>query len=165
MEWNQLIKDKIYTSVDDLKAQVKQWKNFNEKVVFTNGCFDILHLGHIDYLSKAADLGDRLVIGLNTDASVSRLKGESRPVIEETTRAVKLAAMAFVDAVIFFNEETPLELINAIEPNILVKGGDYTIFTIVGADEVLASGGQVEVIPFLEGHSSTSIINKIKKED
>jgi rfaE bifunctional protein nucleotidyltransferase chain/domain len=133
----------------------------NEKVVFTNGCFDILHLGHIDYLTKAADLGDRLIIAVNTDASVSALKGPSRPIIDEETRAMKLASLVFVDAVILFGEQTPLKLITEVKPNVLVKGGDYTIDTIVGASEVQDNGGEVEVIPFLEGHSTTSIINKI----
>lgn len=164
MNWAELLNDKIYTDYDVLAKAVTKWKIHNEKVVFTNGCFDILHLGHIDYLSKAADLGDRLIIGLNTDASVSKLKGPSRPIIDQITRASKLAAFAFVDAVIYFDEETPLNLINTVKPNVLVKGGDYTIDTIVGAQEVLGNGGLVEVIPFLDGHSSTAIINKIKTE-
>ncbi len=163
MEWKQLIEEKIYTSYTELAEQVEVWKSFNDRIVFTNGCFDLLHLGHIDYLSKAADLGDRLVIGINTDQSVSKLKGENRPVIQEQTRATKLAAMAFVDAVVYFGEETPLELITTVKPDILVKGGDYTFETIVGATEVIKDGGKVEVIPFLEGHSSTSIIEKIRK--
>ena len=162
MHWKQIIEEKIFTDYHTLAKQIAKWQVFNDTVVFTNGCFDILHLGHIDYLSKAADLGDRLVIGLNTDASVSKLKGANRPVINQITRAHKLAAMAFVDAVVYFDEETPLELIKTLKPNVLVKGGDYTIETIVGANEVLANNGKVEVIPFLEGHSSTSIIEKIK---
>jgi rfaE bifunctional protein nucleotidyltransferase chain/domain len=162
--WQSILTDKIYTSSKDLASQVAKWNIFNEKVVFTNGCFDILHLGHIDYLCKAADLGDRLIVGVNTDASVSKLKGPSRPIIHEDTRAMKLAALSFVDAVILFSEETPLELIKMIKPQVLAKGGDYTIDTIVGASEVLEMNGFVEVIPFLEGHSSTSIINKIKEE-
>lgn len=162
--WKQIIQDKIYTSTDALAKQVAKWNIFNEKVVFTNGCFDILHMGHIDYLSKAADLGDRLIIGVNTDASVSKLKGPSRPIINEDTRALKLASLAFVDAVILFSEETPLELIKTLKPQVLAKGGDYTVNTIIGAIEVLERNGTVEVIPFLEGHSSTAIINKIKHE-
>lgn len=163
--WNQLISDKIYTSREALAKQVNTWNMYNEKVVFTNGCFDILHLGHIDYLCKAADLGDRLIVGLNTDASVSKLKGSSRPVIHQDTRLMKLAALAFVDAVILFDEETPLALITTIHPQVLAKGGDYTLDTIVGAKEVLAKNGRVEVIPFLAGHSSTAIIEKIKNEE
>ncbi len=161
MIWNQLIKDKIFSTNTALAKQVTSWQLHNEKVVFTNGCFDILHLGHIDYLTKAADLGDRLIIAVNTDASVSALKGPSRPIIDEETRAMKLASLVFVDAVILFGEETPLQLITEVRPNVLVKGGDYTIDTIVGASEVQDNGGEVVVIPFLEGHSTTSIVNKI----
>lgn len=162
MNWQEVLNDKIFTDSSKLAKQVFKWQAFNETVVFTNGCFDILHLGHIDYLSKAADLGERLVIGVNTDASVRRLKGETRPVIDENTRLLKLAAMVFVDAVILFDEETPLQLIEAIKPDVLTKGGDYTIETIVGAKETLARGGKVEVIPFLDGHSSTALIEKMK---
>ncbi|MFT5347359.1 MAG: rfaE bifunctional protein nucleotidyltransferase chain/domain [Bacteroidia bacterium] len=161
MIWNQLIKDKIFSTNTALAKQVNSWQLHNDKVVFTNGCFDILHLGHIDYLTKAADLGDRLIIAVNTDASVSVLKGPSRPIIDEETRAMKLASLVFVDAVILFGEETPLQLITEVRPNVLVKGGDYTIDTIVGASEVQDNGGEVVVIPFLEGHSTTSIVNKI----
>lgn len=159
--WSELISDKIYTSNTALAEQVKRWKLHNEKVVFTNGCFDILHLGHIDYLTKAADLGDRLIIGVNTDASVSDLKGPARPIIDEETRITKLASLIFVDAVILFGEATPLKLIKEVLPNVLVKGGDYTIDTIVGAVETKETGGEVIVIPFLEGHSTTAIVNKI----
>lgn len=161
MIWNQLIKDKIFSTYTALAKQATSWQLHNEKVVFTNGCFDILHLGHIDYLTKAADLGDRLIIAVNTDASVSSLKGPSRPIIDEETRAMKLASLVFVDAVILFGEETPLKLITEVRPNVLVKGGDYTIDTIVGASQVQDNGGEVVVIPFLEGHSTTSIVNKI----
>jgi rfaE bifunctional protein nucleotidyltransferase chain/domain len=163
MEWKELIEEKIYSDRRILSDQIANWKSFNEKIVFTNGCFDLLHLGHIDYLSKAADLGDRLVIGINTDSSVSRLKGDNRPVIGEVTRATKLAAMAFVDAVVYFDEETPIELISEVKPDILVKGGDYTLDQIVGANEVMKDGGKVEIISFLEGHSSSAIIEKVKK--
>jgi rfaE bifunctional protein nucleotidyltransferase chain/domain len=162
--WQSILSDKIFNSYDQLAKQVVRWQMHNEKVVFTNGCFDILHLGHIDYLSKAADLGDRLIIGVNTDQSVSVLKGDSRPIIDEITRATKLAALHFVDAVILFGEETPLQLIETVKPDVLVKGGDYTIDTIVGADLMLERGGTVEVIPFLPGHSTTAIIAKIKAE-
>ena len=161
MEWNKIINDKIFHSKKSLIQFRDQWKQQQEKVVFTNGCFDILHLGHIDYLSKAADLGKRLIIGVNTDASVSKIKGPNRPIIEEITRLTKLASLAFVDAVILFNEETPLELIKSVRPDVLVKGGDYKISTIVGAEFVNQNGGNVIVIPFLKGHSSTSYINKI----
>jgi rfaE bifunctional protein nucleotidyltransferase chain/domain len=162
--WQSILTEKIFDSNEKLAKQVMSWQIHNEKVVFTNGCFDILHLGHIDYLAKAADLGDRLVIGVNTDSSVSSIKGPSRPIIDEVTRATKLAALLFVDAVILFGEDTPLTLIEAVKPDVLVKGGDYTIDTIVGADTVLARGGIVDVIPFLPGHSTTAIIDKIKAE-
>jgi rfaE bifunctional protein nucleotidyltransferase chain/domain len=162
--WQSILTEKIFDSNEQLAKQVMSWQIHNEKVVFTNGCFDILHLGHIDYLAKAADLGDRLIIGVNTDSSVSSIKGPSRPVIDELTRATKLAALLFVDAVILFGEDTPLTLIEAVKPDVLVKGGDYAIDTIVGADAVLARGGTVDVIPFLPGHSTTAIIDKIKAE-
>jgi rfaE bifunctional protein nucleotidyltransferase chain/domain len=162
--WQSILTEKIFDSNEKLAKQVMSWQIHNEKVVFTNGCFDILHLGHIDYLAKAADLGDRLIIGVNTDSSVSSIKGPSRPIIDEVTRATKLAALLFVDAVILFGEDTPLTLIEAVKPDVLVKGGDYTIDTIVGADAVLARGGNVDVIPFLPGHSTTAIIDKIKAE-
>jgi len=165
MNWGELIQDKIFTDYDVLAKQVLKWQIHNENVVFTNGCFDLIHLGHIDYLAKAADLGNRLVIGVNTDLSVSRLKGENRPIIHEKTRLTKLAALAFVDAVILFDEETPLELIKCLSPDVLAKGGDYTIETIVGSKEVLENKGSVKVIPFLEGHSSTQIIEKIRNAD
>lgn len=143
-------------------AQVQNWKNQQQKIVFTNGCFDILHLGHVDYLEKARNLGDKLVLGLNTDASVSRLKGSLRPVVSEYARARVMASLAFVDLVVLFGEDTPLRLIEAIEPDILTKGNDYTIQNIVGADFVLARGGQVLTVPLVENYSTTNIINKIK---
>ena len=161
MKWNKIINDKIFHSRESLVKVRNQWKHRQEKVVFTNGCFDILHLGHIDYLSKAADLGKRLIIGVNTDTSVSKIKGPNRPIIEEVTRLTKLASFAFVDGVILFDEETPIELIKSVRPDVLVKGGDYKISIIVGADFVKQNGGNVIVIPFLEGHSSTNYINKI----
>ena len=162
--WQSILTEKIFDSNEKLAKHVMSWQIHNEKVVFTNGCFDILHLGHIDYLAKAADLGDRLIIGVNTDNSVSSIKGPSRPIIDEVTRATKLAALLFVDAVILFGEDTPLTLIDAVKPDVLVKGGDYTIDTIVGADAVLSRGGKVDIIPFLPGHSTTAIIDKIKTE-
>lgn len=163
MTWQNKINSKIYDTVESLKQAAEDWRKSGQKIVFTNGCFDILHLGHLDYLAKAADLGDKLIIGVNTDSSVSKLKGENRPVINELTRAHKLASMAFVDAVILFNEETPLGLIKAISPDVLVKGGDYTIDTVVGADLVLNNGGEVKLLDFLHGHSTSSIIDKIRK--
>ena len=139
---------------------IKSWGK--ESVVFTNGCFDILHLGHIDYLFKAAKLGDKLIIGLNSDASISRIKGEDRPIQDEKSRASIIASLQCVDAVILFDEDTPQKLIEFIQPNILVKGADYNIKDIVGSDFVLSKGGKVQTIPFLEGYSSSAIINKVK---
>ena len=132
-----------------------------KSVVFTNGCFDILHQGHIQYLAKAAGRGDYLVIGLNSDASVKKLKGPSRPFLDENSRALSLAALGFVTAVIMFDEETPYNLIKKIQPHYLVKGVDYKPEEIVGYDLVKAKGGQVLTIPLVEGYSSTNIINKI----
>lgn len=143
--------------------KISEWKKEGKQIVFTNGCFDLIHPGHIAYLNEAASLGDILVIGLNTDQSVRKLKGESRPINNEFSRSQLIASMFFVDAVIFFDEETPLELIKVVKPDILVKGGDYQIATIVGAEETLANGGTVKVLQFLEGYSSTAIIDKIKR--
>jgi rfaE bifunctional protein nucleotidyltransferase chain/domain len=134
-----------------------------KKIVFTNGCFDILHRGHIYYLSKAAELGDVLVIGLNSDASVTKLKGAGRPVNNQEARAEVLGALAFVDYIIVFYEETPLDLINALQPDLLVKGGDYNVEDIVGYREVTSRGGRVVTIPLLKGYSSSSIIQKSKQ--
>ena len=141
---------------------MSEWKGESKKVVFTNGVFDLLHIGHITYLAKAAELGDKLVIGLNSDASVKRIKGEDRPVNDQNSRAMLLAALFFVDAVVVFEEDTPQQLIAELLPDILVKGADYAIENIVGAKEVLANGGEVKTINFVEGHSSTAIIQKIK---
>ncbi|MFD1630852.1 D-glycero-beta-D-manno-heptose 1-phosphate adenylyltransferase [Pseudopedobacter beijingensis] len=155
------VQQKIVTLEEAAKLSA-EWQAKGQKVVFTNGCFDLLHAGHITYLSEAAALGNKLIIGLNSDSSVKRLKGENRPINDEKTRSLLLAAMYFVDAVILFEEETPLNLIKQTLPNILVKGGDYTIDTIVGAKEVLENNGSVKTITFLPGYSSTSIINKIR---
>ena len=149
-------------SFSALESQLKKWRNVNEKIVFTNGCFDLIHFGHVDYLTKARDLGNRLVIGLNTDASIRRLKGSTRPVKDEQSRLALLAGMAFVDAVVLFDEETPINLISMIRPNVLVKGGDYKIKDIVGHEIVLNSGGKVCAIDFVDGYSSSALIEKIK---
>lgn len=138
------------------------WKVKSQKVVFTNGCFDILHPGHIQLLLQAAEAGDKLVLGLNTDASVKRLKGEGRPVNDEQSRALIMAAQLYVDAVTLFDEDTPLELIQAIHPDVIVKGGDYTPETVVGNDFVTSYGGEVVIVPTVEGFSTTSIINRMK---
>lgn len=147
----------------DALRRIRSWQAAGEKIVFTNGCFDLVHLGHIDYLEKARALGDRLVLGLNTDASVSRLKGPLRPVVNEAARARLMAALEFVDAVILFDEPTPEALIRAVRPDILVKGDDYTVDRIVGADFVLNQGGTVETIPLVPGYSTTGLIEKIKQ--
>jgi rfaE bifunctional protein nucleotidyltransferase chain/domain len=145
-----------------LKNKIAAWKAEGKKVVFTNGVFDLLHIGHITYMAKAAELGDKLIIGLNADASVKRIKGDDRPVNDQDSRVLLLAALFFVDAVVLFEEDTPQQLISAILPDVLVKGADYTIENIVGAKEVIANGGEVKTITFVDGHSSTSIIQKIK---
>ncbi|RYU89915.1 D-glycero-beta-D-manno-heptose 1-phosphate adenylyltransferase [Mucilaginibacter terrigena] len=155
--------DKIAT-LPQLTTGIAAWKSQGKKVVFTNGVFDLLHLGHITYLSKAAELGDKLIIGLNADASVKRLKGENRPVNDQNNRAALLAALFFVDAVILFEEDTPRDLISQLLPDVLVKGADYTVENIAGAKEVLANGGEVKTITLVEGYSSTSIINKIRAQ-
>lgn len=143
-------------------AQADAWRAEGQQLVFTNGCFDIVHLGHIDYLEKAHNLGQRLILGLNTDASVSRIKGPLRPVVNEYARARLMAALAFVDLVVLFDEPTPLELIEAVRPDILVKGDDYTVATIVGADFVLGRGGKVETVALVPGYSTTKLIERIK---
>lgn len=145
----------------DLKELILKWRNANERIVFTNGCFDLLHLGHVDYLAKAKDLGERLIIGVNTDSSVKRLKGEHRPLQDENSRLHILAALRSVDAVVLFDEDTPYELIKEIEPDILVKGADYKIENIVGYDIVVSRGGSVQTIEFIEGYSTTLIEKRI----
>ena len=149
-------------TLTEAKNAVKVWKNRRQCVVFTNGCFDILHLGHIDYLEKAKLKGDKLIIGLNSDNSVKTLKGNERPINSVITRSKMLAALEFVDMVIEFDEETPLILIENLLPDILVKGGDYTKENIIGADSVLATGGAIEIIEFMEGYSTSKLINQIK---
>ena len=157
----QSIPDKIFTA-DALQHQLKRWRLHNKKIVFTNGVFDILHQGHIASLSEAALFGHVLIIGVNTDASVKRLKGETRPVNNENSRALLLASLLVTDAIILFDEDTPLNLIQTILPDTLVKGGDYTMDEIVGAKEVIANGGEVKIVPILEGFSTTGIIEKMK---
>ncbi|SIQ66264.1 D-glycero-beta-D-manno-heptose 1-phosphate adenylyltransferase [Pontibacter lucknowensis] len=156
-------KDKIL-SLPDLQELVQAWRSEGQQIVFTNGCFDILHLGHVDYLEKARQLGDKLVLGLNTDASISRIKGPSRPLQDEMSRARVMASLLFVDAVVFFDENTPLELIKALQPDILVKGDDYTIENIVGQDVVTARGGEVKTVPLVKGYSTTNIVRKIENQ-
>ena len=155
------IPNKIST-LPDFQKKLAQWRLLGKTIVFTNGCFDILHAGHIASLTEAATHGDILIIGLNADASIKGLKGPNRPVNDENARALLLASLTMVDAVILFSEPTPLELIVAIKPDVLVKGGDYKVEEIAGAKEVIESGGKVIINPIVEGFSTTSIINKIQ---
>lgn len=134
----------------------------NKSIVFSNGCFDIIHRGHIEYLAKASDLGDKFIIGLNTDASIKRLKGPSRPVNNQDARAIVLAALQFVDAVVLFDEDTPYNLIKAVQPDVLVKGNDYKPEDIVGYDIVTAKGGVVTTVELVEGYSTTNTIAKMR---
>jgi rfaE bifunctional protein nucleotidyltransferase chain/domain len=150
-------------SLSDAVRQIANLKRQDKKIVFSNGCFDILHAGHVDYLEKAREKGDFLVIGLNTDNSVRRLKGQNRPINQENSRARVLAGLGFVDMVVLFEEDTPYEIVKALIPDILVKGKDYEISNIVGADIVLENGGKVETIELTEGQSTTTVIDKIKR--
>ena len=154
---------KIYKSEADLINQVKAWQGQGKKVVFTNGCFDILHVGHVTYLEEAKNEGDKLIVAANTDESVRTLKGPGRPINDEKSRLIVLAALAAVDAVILFNEDTPLELINALRPDVLVKGGDYPVESIVGYALVTGYGGVVKTLSLVEGYSTTLTEQKLKK--
>ena len=155
------ILNKILT-LPDLQKKVAQWRVLGKTIAFTNGCFDILHAGHIASLNEAAKHGDFLIVGLNADASIKGLKGPDRPVNDENARALLLASLVMVDAVVLFSEPTPLELILSIKPDALVKGGDYKVEDIAGAKEVIGWGGQVIINPIVKGFSTTSIINKIQ---
>ena len=152
---------KIVT-LDEAKHIVAEWKTAGEKIVFTNGCFDIIHKGHVSYLAKARDLGTKLILGLNTDESVKRLKGANRPVKELESRALTVASFEYIDLVIPFSEDTPLKVISTLLPDVLVKGGDYKIDDIVGAKEVTANGGTVQTIDFVDGFSTTNYFKKLK---
>lgn len=156
------IQSKIFT-LPELLKQDTRWKFLGKKTVFTNGCFDILHRGHIYSLSQASKEADILIVGVNSDASTKRLKGKSRPVNDQDSRILVLASLLIVDAVVIFDEDTPLELITALLPDVLVKGGDYTLEQIVGAKEVIANGGQVVINPIIPGISTSEIIKKINK--
>jgi rfaE bifunctional protein nucleotidyltransferase chain/domain len=160
----EIIQAKIFESAQEFSPALNQWKQSGYTVVFTNGCFDLVHRGHIDSLAKAAELGDRLIVGLNSDASVKLLKGENRPLIDQQSRAILLASLLMVDAVVIFNEETPYELIRSIQPDVLAKGSEYLLEEIAGYDIVLANGGRVERIELTEGFSTTDIIQKIKSK-
>lgn len=154
---------KKIVTVEQAKNIIYGWKLLGKTCAFTNGCFDILHQGHIFSLGEAAKEADYLIVGLNSDASVQRLKGPSRPINNTENRAIVLSNLAIVDLLIVFEEDNPLELIKALMPDILVKGGDYTIDQIVGAKEVIAGGGKVIINPIVEGYSTTGLIEKIKK--
>lgn len=161
----EIIRNKIFTNTDDKYARMLAlWQFQGKKIVFTNGCFDILHLGHIDYLAKAKDLGDLLIIGLNTDLSVSKIKGKNRPIQDEISRAMVLASLCFVDIVVFFGEDTPYNLIKTTQPDILVKGADYKPEEIVGYEIVKNKGGEIVTIEYLEGYSTTGIEKKILRD-
>jgi D-glycero-beta-D-manno-heptose 1-phosphate adenylyltransferase len=158
----ELLNSKIHTW-ETLKFQVAEWQKQGKKIVFSNGCFDLVHKGHIDYLNRAADLGDVLVMGLNTDASVSKLKGPHRPIQDEQSRLTIIAALQCVNAVVLFDEETPYELIKLVQPDVLVKGSDYKPENIVGYEIVIAKGGQVKTIDYLPGFSTSEIEKRIKE--
>ena len=162
MDYLPFIEKKIAYTAKEAEKTLSLWRFKDDKIVFTNGCFDILHRGHIEYLAKAASLGTKLVIGLNTDASVKRLKGDSRPINDENARALLLASLVFVDKVILFDTDTPRDLIDFVQPDVLVKGGDYKPEEIVGYDIVKAKGGEIVTLDFVEGYSTTSLIEKMK---
>ena len=156
------VSEKIY-SLTELIKKTGDWKKQEKRIVFTNGVFDLLHKGHVFSLSQAAKQGDILIVGLNSDNSVKRLKGESRPINDQQARALLLASLIMVDAVVMFEEDTPLQLISSIVPDVLVKGGDYTVNEIAGAKEVIANGGKVVINPILDGYSTTAIIQAISR--
>ena len=162
MDYLPFIEKKIAYTAKEAENTLSLWRFKDDKIVFTNGCFDILHRGHIEYLAKAASLGTKLVIGLNTDASVKRLNGDSRPINDENARALLLASLVFVDKVILFDTDTPRDLIDFVQPDVLVKGGDYKPEEIVGYDIVKAKGGEIVTLDFVEGYSTTSLIEKMK---
>jgi len=160
MKKSDTLNQRIFT-VEEIKQEVTRIRLKSKTIAFTNGVFDILHEGHIAVLSEAASFADVLIVGVNSDASVKKLKGEGRPVNNEYSRALIIASLIMVDAVVIFNEETPLELIKIIKPDVLIKGGDYTMETMVGSKEVLENGGRIEIIPIKEGFSTTGIIRRI----
>jgi rfaE bifunctional protein nucleotidyltransferase chain/domain len=161
MDYLEVIKKKIITD-ENLESLLTSWRLKDNRIVFTNGCFDIIHRGHIEYLSKAASLGDIVVVGLNSDRSVKLIKGDDRPLQDEYTRALVLASLKQVTGVYLFDEETPYKLISRVKPDVLVKGGDYKVEDIVGADIVKAKGGEVVTIDFVEGYSTSKLIEKLR---
>ena len=157
------LKAKIF-NIKDLSQIINEWRLNGDKIVFTNGCFDLIHLGHLEILARSADLGDKLVVAINSDMSIKKIKGNSRPIIEEDSRAKHLAAIEFIDAVVLFNEDTPYDLINILKPDVLTKGGDYKKNDIVGNQLINKEQGDVVIIPLTQGYSTTSILEKIKNE-
>ena len=157
------LKAKIF-NIKDLAKIINEWRLNGDKIVFTNGCFDLIHLGHLEILAISADLGDKLIVAINSDMSIKKIKGNSRPIIEEDSRAKQLAAIEFIDAVILFNEDTPYNLINILKPDVLTKGGDYKKNDIVGNQLINKEHGKVVIIPLTQGYSTTSILEKIKNE-
>ncbi|MDR4987564.1 MAG: D-glycero-beta-D-manno-heptose 1-phosphate adenylyltransferase [Bacteroidales bacterium] len=165
MNTQQQLQSKIFSphQWENFSLKLAEWRGRGLRIAFTNGCFDILHAGHADYLAKAADLADVLIVGLNTDASVRRIKGSNRPVNNQDSRSAVLASLFYVDAVVLFDEDDPANLINFVMPGVLIKGADYNADEVVGADVVRANQGEVVNLPLLEGYSTTRIIEKIKK--
>lgn len=163
MVFTDKIESKIFT-LDELLKRIEFWRTLGDKIVFTNGCFDILHQGHVHLLASCTEFGDRLIVGLNSDSSVKELKGPSRPVNNQDSRAVLLAATQFVDGVLFFYEHTPENLIHAIKPDVLVKGGDWKKEEIIGSNFVESYGGQVKTVPYLKGFSTTEIIARSNRK-
>ena len=157
------LKAKIF-NIKDLSKIINEWRLNGDKIVFTNGCFDLIHLGHLEILARSADLGDKLIVAINSDMSIKKIKGSSRPIIEEDSRAKQLAAIEFIDAVILFNEDTPYNLINILKPDVLTKGGDYKKNDIIGNELINKEQGEVVIIPLTQGYSTTSILEKIKNE-
>ena len=159
--------NKINNKIFDLQLlmkKIEKWRSENKKIVFTNGCFDLIHLGHIEILARSSDFGDKLIIGVNSDLSIKKLKGENRPIIQQSSRVRQLSALEFVDAVILFDEETPIKLIETIKPDVITKGGDYKAKNVVGNEVVSQKNGEVVIIPLTQGYSTTSILNKIKND-
>ena len=161
MKETEYIQSKI-TNEDELTYTLSYYRFKEQEIVFTNGCFDLLHRGHVEYLLKASELGDVLIVGLNSDVSVQRLKGPGRPLYDENSRALILASLSFVDHIILFDDDTPINLIKFVQPDILVKGGDYNPEEIVGSDVVMARGGKIKVIPYIPGFSTTGLIEKLR---
>ena len=157
------LQSKIYI-LDQLIDKVNNWKDQNKKIVFTNGCFDLIHLGHVEVLARSADLGDKLIVAINSDESITKIKGANRPIIEEESRVKQIAALDFVDAVVLFNQDTPINIISSITPNVITKGGDYKTSDIIGHEIIQENNGVVAIIPLTQGYSTTSILDKIKNE-